>query len=42
LGNFLVLYYCHHYYYSFIHLRFVHSTVGFLHPKLSFAICLCL
>jgi hypothetical protein len=27
---------------SFIHLRFVHSTVVFLHPKLSFAICLCL
>jgi t-SNARE complex subunit (syntaxin) len=25
-----------------IHLRFVHSTVVFLHPKLSFAICLCL
>jgi hypothetical protein len=24
------------------HLRFVHSTVVFLHPKLSFAICLCL
>jgi hypothetical protein len=23
-------------------LRFVHSTVGFLHPKLSFVICLCL
>jgi hypothetical protein len=26
----------------FFHLRFVHSTVVFLHPKLSFAICLCL
>jgi hypothetical protein len=26
----------------FIDLRFVHSTVVFLHPKLSFAICLCL
>jgi hypothetical protein len=25
-----------------IHLRFVHSTVVFLHKKLSFAICLCL
>jgi hypothetical protein len=24
------------------HLRFVHSTVVFLRPKLSFAICLCL
>jgi hypothetical protein len=24
------------------HLRFVHSTVVFLHPKLSFAICLSL
>jgi hypothetical protein len=24
------------------HLRFFHSTVVFLHPKLSFAICLCL
>jgi hypothetical protein len=33
LGNFLVLYYCHHYYYSFIHLRYVHSTVVFLHPN---------
>jgi hypothetical protein len=25
-----------------IHLRFVRSTVVFLHPKPSFAICLCL
>jgi hypothetical protein len=27
--------------YIYHHLRFVHSTVLFLHPKLSFAICLC-
>jgi hypothetical protein len=26
----------------FIHLRFVSSAVVFFHPKLSFAICLCL
>jgi hypothetical protein len=40
----IIAVYCeNHTIHSFIiHLRFVHSTVVFLHPKLSFAICLCL